>query len=129
MASNPKRRGNADSERRAHRSRDAVNLASSECCAVLQQQLVRAAPQDSWRGPVAAFVAACRSAGAPPERMLTVFKRSLSRLPVLRAVNLAEQRTSIIEELVLLAIEEYYGREERPGPPHQPHSLVGGISR
>src|SRR5262245_13166566 len=111
MASNTKRRGGEESERRAHRSRDEISLASVRCCAVVQQHLIQAAPPESLRAPVAEFVTMCRSSNAPPERMLTVFKRGLARVPALAAITHAEQRTTIVEELVLLAIEEYYARE------------------
>src|SRR5262245_58273099 len=108
MASSPKRRGESLRDRRASPSRDAVSLASSQCCAVLQKQLAQASPRESWRDPIATFVAACRSVNAPPERMLTVFKRGLTRLPALRSVAIADGRSAIVDSLVQAAIQAYY---------------------
>ncbi|HEU4994201.1 MAG TPA: hypothetical protein VFT29_05250 [Gemmatimonadaceae bacterium] len=59
------------------------------------------------RFPIVTFARAAQRAGVPPERMLAIFKRTLTRVRAFQRLQL-DEREMIRERLVEMVIGGYY---------------------
>jgi hypothetical protein len=111
---NPVLRFGPDEERidRRHRplalGRKSFATALQICRDALQDRVGLEQAAELCREAVAAFAAEAHREDIPPERTLAVFKDMVVQLPAYRRVS-PEQRGEVIQQLVQVAIDAYYG--------------------
>src|SRR2546430_7870091 len=92
--------------------RNSFSIALKACRDTLEDQAGLEFSAESCRSSVAAFATQAHKEDIPPERALAVFKDMLFQLPAFRRVP-PDRRIDVMQQLVQVAIDSYYGGNER----------------